>query len=713
MARRFTLLLAMAALGLACSVAAEAATPANAVKESLQVTAHATHDEAHISWDAPAGRAYDVRLYEGREFLTSSFFIWPSAEFSVGPQAPYELTIDGLDPDRVYVVELAEPARSSRYSTVVSFQTEPVPPHWWEANIAENIGAAAAGDRIIVYWTCLHSALDRELEVEIKEYGAPQASQSRTLACRSHAMLSKPFLRGTRYEVAIRPSGLEDYRRTMEVAIPGPVGERAAIADALPQWDVAVSSSRKMPGWAFTVSVESDTADLLEVEWIRDGRRMTRVGPGPTFVYYSDDPGPYPFRIRWLDRQGTSSTWSPTRLAGAEPWPPSQSGIRYQRRGSELHVTWPYGGHPSGSDGYRAFLIAEGAAPQVIDTGLSNRAVFELVPGQTSFVFLVGAYRHDLGLGDLARLEIDLRTPPELELRIDDWQSRCKLRSSTPARAFWQVRRGVPPYRVTVGDHEPITSTLPVGAFESGCTSGDGRIAPDGRRVMQVTVQVEDDLGQRMSETLVYEIIEDGELSAAIPPALNRARSVAPQLGDITNGSDRVAVLVYYERSPGWELWELFGGSRFWIRWRVGGQEHWTYERDNVEIWAAQYLAVAWSALEPDTAYEFQLALDFPGVRAEEIPAQAWSILQEVRTWPEAVRAEVSRVGTSITVRWNAVPGVPTYSVVLRGAGESWWQRHDASGADVETIVFEGIPPGTKLDVEVIMPPVGTPQWVG
>ena len=71
---------------------------------------------------------------------------------------------------------------------------------------------------------------------------------------------------------------------------------------------------------------------------------------------------------------------------------------------------------------------------------------------------------------------------------------------------------------------------------------------------------------------------------------------------------------------------------------------------------------------------------------------------------------EVLRRGTTVTVRWKREPSVRAYSVVLQGEGESWWKRHVPSGADVETVVFEGIPVDAAFEVEVITPPVGHPD---
>ena len=710
MARRLALSAWIVVVALLMWQPAQAADPESAVIQPRDMTAHATHDTVHLTWDAGVSDlAYNVHLYKSY-WNYSGFLRGPSREFVVGPDTPYELTIAELEPDTSYMVEIYQGDWRDRHSAVLHVHTEPVPEHWWEANIARGIATGVFGDRILVYWTCLGQPLIDELEVEIKEYGAPQSTvRTHSVACATNVLVSDPVQRGTTYEVAIQPTDMKHYQQKLVATIPSSVRESLTLESSIPRWDVSVEYSDDIRGWVFAVSVDDDdTTSLVEVEWNREGHRMTRVGAGP-FVYYSDSPGPFPFRVRRVADQAASSRWSSSRLASVEPQPPWAAAIRYQQRGAELHIAWPpYGWHPSGLDGYRAYLVGEGAPPQVVDTGLSRTAVFELAPHLSQYVLLVGAYRNDLGLGELTRVDIDVARQPELLLQVDKYQPSCLLNSGSPMRGFWTVKHGVPPYRVTVGAQEPVTSVLPHGVFEAGCTADDGQWSDDDVLVAQVSVEAEDGLGRRMDGSLTYRVSGYGELGEAPVSATNGPRPVGLRVSDLIVGSTGFGVVVQ-ERS----LDALYWRREFVIRWRLSGQGDWNYERDSLEVALTRVTTIRLKGLMPNTSYEFQVTGDFPGIRAEEIPEEAWSRLQEVRTWPGGIRPHYSRVGTSVTVNWDAGPSEWGYSVVLRGDGESWWKAHVPSGTDMESVVFRGIPVDAAIEVEVITPPVGAPSWDG
>ncbi|MCY3922490.1 MAG: hypothetical protein OXG27_08850 [Chloroflexi bacterium] len=502
---------------------------------------------------------------------------------------------------------------------------------------------------------------------------------------------------------------MEPYQRKLIAKIPSSVRENEKLENDGPFWHPSVSYSDEVRGWAFRVAVQGDEPfGLFEVELIRDGYRMTRIGRGPEFTYHSDSPGPFPFRVRQITYQGASSRWSSSRLVGAEPRPPVSFGISYQPRGRELHVMWWDGWHRSDINGYRAYLFDQGAPPQIVDTGLSRRAVFEIAPGLTKYVLLLGAYRHDLGLGELARAEVDLERQPELVLRVDKYQPSCLLKSGSPMRGYWTIKDGIPPYRVTVGTQEPVTSKLPHGAFEAGCTTEEGRSSDDGDRFSEISVEIEDGRGRRMEGTLEYQIWGYGEPDAAPVAAINRPGPVALQVSNVLVGSTGLGVVVQEQ-----SIDAQHSRSSFVFRWRFPGDQGWNYERDSVEVGLTRVATILLRGLKPNTPYEFQVAVDITGIRPEEIPDGAWSRLHEVRTWPDRIHPRVSRVGTSVTVTWTQGPSEWGYSVVLRGNGESWWKAHVPSGTEMESVVFSGIPMDAAIEVEVMTPPVGAPRWDG
>ncbi len=711
MTLRITLAAVTAALGFVLWNPAQAADPPSTFIGPLQLTAHATYDTVYVSWDSAISEiVYSVKLYKDYEYWNySGFFLGPSRTFSVGPHAPYKLTIDELEPDTNYVISVTTRHGDRTYYDIVPIRTEPVPVDWWDVNVARNIRTSAHSGRILVTWECLDAPLVSDLEVEIKEYGAPKRTALRhSVACAANEMVSEPALEGTVYDIVIWPLGLEHYQQKLIRTIPGAIRESETVDDVVPTWDISVEYSRGMVGWVFTVSVDADEGNsLFEVEWIKDGYRMSRVGQGPTFVYHSASGGPFPFRLRRVDDHAAQSVWSLTRFAGVPHTPPYT--IKYQNRESRLHVGWWSPPSTRYISGDRAYLYRDGAPPQVVDAGTSGEATFELDPSESRYVLLVGSYHQELGVGRLSRIDIDLEEEPELSLRVDGWQPDCQLASDTPMRGFWSVKHGVPPYRVTVGAQEPVTSVLPLGAFESGCTLIEGERTDGGDVFTQVTVEVEDGLGRRMDGSLSYEIEGHGEVGAAAVTAVNKPGAVNLEMHEPRVGSTGIGRTVQY-----WSGYDQYWYHRFVIRWRTPGEQEWIYTRDDVKVELTRVVTVNWGGLAPDTSYQYQMAVDIPGVLPEEIPEEAWSDLQEVRTLPAQFDTEVLRVGTFVIVRWNPSPSSRHYSVVLRGEDESWWKAHfSRDETDTEAVVFTGIPADAVFDVEVMTPPVGATAWDG
>ena len=369
---------------------------------------------------------------------------------------------------------------------------------------------------------------------------------------------------------------------------------------------------------------------------IRDGHRLGRTGTGPTFVYHSDTPGPIPFRVRLTDGREAKSQWSSMRHAGLVPRPPAKREIRYQLRDATLHVVWCCGWPASAVDGYRAFLLGDGTPLQVADTGQRREASFQVDAAQSQYVLFVGSYSEDLGLGDLSRVDIDLEQPPELLLRVDKHQPRCSIDAGIPMRGFWSVDRGVPPYRVMVEGQTPVTSMLPYGTFESGCRVSDAQRTGDDELISQVRVEIEDSLGRRMSESLRFAIraadsVIDGRVSADNEPG-----PVEIDVGPAMVGSTglRVGMDMRATESQYWL-------SRFIVRWRLSGEQRWHYELENVRVGLTWTAVIFWRDLEPDTSYEFQVGVAYPGISPEEMPEEVWSALQEVTTHPPAIDAKV------------------------------------------------------------------------
>lgn len=711
-ARLFVCGMVLTVFGLFAWSSTQAADPPGNYIESKHITVHATHDTAHVSWDAGATDiVYSVTLYRDYEYWNySSFYFAPQGPFSIGPDAPYEVTINDLEPDYIYVVEVTEASDHDRFPASVSFQTEPVPDDLWETSIAQNLKATSFGNRILLGWDCLRQPLAKQFEVSIKEYGAPQdVAVIRTVDCAADGYMSSFLQQGTIYEVALSLPDRDQFQQRMLVSIPSPVREREPIREEAPTWGAALTPLTDRRGWEIAVSVEDkERLDAFEVEWIRDGHRLTRIGTEATITFVSGDPGPFPIRVRWINRLGASSPWSPTRLVGLGPEPPGRYSIRYEIRDSELHVSWQTwaGGPPSGIDGYRAYLLGEGSQTQAVDTGSSQHAVFDLDPDVTDYAVLIGAYSSKLGLGELTRVEIDVSREPELRLYLDSYRPSCSLDSGTPVRGFWWFRDGESPFWVTVGEQEPVTSVLPYGAFESGCTASEGSMTANGNRLTEVAVKVEDALGRRMSEVLSYEISSAEDEQTAHVAVRNRPSPVGLELYSPRIGDTGIGMVV--ERRSAESQWSL---SSFVIRWRVPGERYWNYEHRNLDFAHTSLATILWKGLNPNTPYEFQVAVRYLGIEVEQIPEEAWSAIRQVTTLPQKITPDVSREGTTVTVRWSRFPSAWEYTIVLRGEDESWWKSRVQDGADVQQIVVEDIPVDTELDIEVLTPPIGAPRW--
>lgn len=676
---------------------------------SGSVMAHATHDSIRLEW--PANKDADgwtVSLYESDSLhVDNSLYIDSIGRYEIARDAAPVITIEEVKPDRAYTLVVSKRGRPYDLITeTVSARTEPVPADWWNVSVATGVYASAYGDRLFVAWQCIDEPLVSDFEVEINEYGAPQElAQTLVAACEADGLLAGPQEMGTAYEVVVRPVGMEAYGRAMVVTVPSMVRERdvelvRGIPD-LPQWDVSVAYSREARGWAFTVAVErlepsSPFAAPIEVEWINRGYRMSRVGRDSTFTYHSDSPDPIPFRIRWVNERGALSRWSTSRFVGSHIGPPYT--IAYQHRDSKLYVVWSPARYAGARGSDRAYLHREGSPPQIVNAELSGRAGFDLVAGETKFVLHLGTYH-----GDSRHIDIDLARPPELNLYVT---TSCQLDAGTPAVGYWRVDHGVPPYRVTVGDQVSVTSMLPLGRFESGCTVDEGERNEGGELVTQVSVEVEDGLGREMRELLSYKIFGVDNPKASAVSAISKPGPVGLELSEPNVGRDDVRLAVAWSSTDS-QYWL----HRFVIRWRSPGERDWNYESDDIGVTLTDHVAIRWFGLEPDTAYQYQVAVDIPGVFPEEIPERPWSTLREIRTLPVTILTDVQRRGTSVSVRWNRVPSATAYSVVLRSEDESWWKRHRAYDADVQVVVFEGIPVEADLDVEVITPPVGRSDW--
>lgn len=336
---------------------------------------------------------------------------------------------------------------------------------------------------------------------------------------------------------------------------------------------------------------------------------------------------------------------------------------------------------------------------RVVDTGTAPRTVFNIDPSQDEIVFYVRTYDKVMGPGELRRFDIDLAEQPELELHVDDWQPYCNLAEEIPVRGIWRVRHGAAPYLVKIGDNEPVLTSLPIGAFESGCDIDEGERNDVGELITDVPVEIEDRLGRRMRGVLEYAILGHDQEDARSVELVNEPGPTRLDLVETFVGSDLVRWFLKYENID-----HHYWLTNYWIKWRISGEMNWKYERDRITASITSYVGLRWEDLEPDTAYQYQVAVEIPGVSAEEIPDGAWTELREVHTLPREISPTVVQAGSRVKVQWRRAFGALNYSVVLRGDGESWWKTYLPNGTENESVVFDDMPAEGVLRAELVSP---------
>ena len=669
------------------------------------ITAHATSQTVHLSWKPELeGIHWRVRI------CSPSLFRYcgeRDRSASIGPDSPYEATFDNLIPDTLYQVEIAEPWASFRMPETISVRTEPATEGAaTAAQYFERVDTRFDDGRIVVLWEPRKGEVELAVQVEVGELGAP--NQLRREVEVTPGVRRAEFGRivsGRAYQISVRPHGVESGRIERVLQIPPDGHREMGFGIRFPAWRVEVKQLES-GSYVFTMSQDGGVSiKEAEFEWIREGYTMRRSGGNAKHFYHSDSPGPYPFRMRVRGNDGTWSRWTQSRLVGLLSSPPVN--VQYQARDAALYIRWESPVDNVEIDGYRALLMSMGERVQTLDLESSTHAVFALDDKHDKYSLHVGAVSGELGLGSLQRIDIDLSREPKLRLHLFDHQPTCDPEEGLAVEGYWRVIHGVAPFRVTVGDVSTFESISPIGKLELGCAVVQDGTPGQDDLVQSVDIQVADARGRQVIETVRYLVRRPAQAIEAEYRVETRAVPLSVVSKSRIVGRNRIEIALATNL--------LYLSIRdVWLRWRGDRQVDWKYERMPIADQPGDWTAlVQWHDLQPGTRYEYQMAPDILGVELRELDADSWSGIQEAVTLPDDVAAVARRNGSTVIVSWGALPDADSYTVVLRGAGESWWMPYRSNGTPWESALFEDIPPGIPLQPEVITPRVGSPysEW--
>ena len=670
------------------------------------IAAYVTSEAIHLNWKPELeGIHWHVRICP--QPLHPHFCAERFRPMSVGPDSPYEVRLDNLRPDTLYHIDIREPRVSWRLPETISVRTEPSPEgNATAAQYFERVDTQFNDGRIVVRWESREGEAESVVQVKVGELGAPnQLRREVEVAAGIRKVEFDRIVSGTAYQIVVRPRDEDSAPVERVLQIPPDGHRERGFGIRVPAWRVEVKQL-KSGSYVFTMTHDGDLSiKAAEFEWIRDGYTMRRTGGNARLYFHSDSAGPFPFRMRVRGSDGTWSRWTQSRLVGLLPSPPFN--VQYQARDAALYVRWESPVDNVEIDGYRAFLMSIGEPVQTLDLESSTHAVFALHDKHDEYSLHVGALSGELGLGSLRRVDVDLSREPELRLHLFDHQPTCDPEEGLAVEGHWQVIRGVAPFRVTVGDVSTFESISPIGKLELGCAFGQDGTPAQGGEVRLLDIQVVDARGRQMIETFRYLVSQPEQAARSEHRVETRAVPLSVVSKSRIVGRSRIEIPI------GTHL-RFLSIRDIWLRWRLDGQVGWNYERMPIVEQPGDWTAIVhWQDLQSGTRYEYQVAPDVLGVELPELDADSWTEVQEVVTLPVEVAAVARRNGSTVAVSWESLPDADFYTVVLRGAGESWWMPYTSNGTGWETALFENIPPGIPLQPEVITPRVESPysEW--
>lgn len=429
-------------------------------------------------------------------------------------------------------------------------------------------------------------------------------------------------------------------------------------------------------------------ADLAEVTWREDGRRIIReTRQGEFSILLRHDQAPEAVRVRL----STGDAWTPWSAEAEVPSiEDSVRNVRWVQRPDAVELHWDAPDDDSDVLGYRLYVRRNGGAEQVIDLGRQLSAEFPIAPNDEVLNASVATlYEGPLetvhSFWNPQYLRGQPPHPQPLELHVYAQLSDCPPAERGLIAVHWRISGGAPAYTVSIGDQLGFQSDNPSGVSVVDCRTGaDGLL-----QAVEASVVAGD--GRTAADILGPGDVRPLWAEEGLDPFKIR-------FGPRNVYRDRALV-----------TWEACG-RRFEaaMRWRPAGSEAWIHVLDfpvahHVGGWRCSGML---DDLAPLTTYEFQLAR-YIGVeqlrRPEQLP---WSQTQTLTTLGPPQGLSIARDGETVKVSWERQLDAWAYVVGLRAEGRSWWKRYEPSGDATETVSFYRVPPDLELRAQLISPPL-------
>ncbi len=437
-------------------------------------------------------------------------------------------------------------------------------------------------------------------------------------------------------------------------------------------------------------------ARYAQIQWQTRGRTMHSYGAAPIVIQVTV-PGNYRFRSRL--RVGDQWTdWTPWQYRSTTPVPPDHRSIRAYEQDDQWHIEWdPVYYSLATVDGYRVYLTLESGQELQFDAGTETRLSIPMPARGVPVRIHVASYHRQYGTGPRSpTVAISPGAPPELHFsRFYNDYIMCDPYSGLPAAIPWEVRGGVAPFFIAVGNRE---------AYETSEREG----------IEIVPCELPLDENEPLTELVTISLVDARDRTSTLTMAIRHAALYGDEQ-DRGLSVPQVKVFSVDEREAhlGWpcSIWGVLGfGPKppitLSLRWRWSGSGPWQYRE--IETGSPGYKSGnqcrwVWPDLRPGSRYEFQLA--YRPYFDDGSEPKEWSSISSFTTLEDVVDARIQRTEGRVNVSWPAQPDAWLYLVQLQGRHESWWRLHRPGGTTVETAVFDDMPDGAELTVKITSPP--------
>ena len=371
-----------------------------------------------------------------------------------------------------------------------------------------------------------------------------------------------------------------------------------------------------------------------QVQWQKDGRTMNSYGTAPILIRVSR-PGSYRFRARFR-AQDRWTDWTPWKFRSTTPDAPHSSGIRAYEQSDQWHIEWDPVHHSlTPVHGYHVYLTYASGREFQFDAGAETRLRIPLPTRGIPVGIQIASYHREFGMGTRSRaVTISPGAPPELHFSpFYNANITCDPYSGLPAALLWEVRGGVAPFSIAVGNRE---------AYETS-----------EREVLSIVpCELPPDDEDPRSEQVTISLVDSHGRSAALEIRIRHA----PLYGDEKDRKVPVPQVTVFsveqrEAHLGWPcyIWGVLGHgplppATFSLRWRAGGSGPWQYRE--IEAGTTGYKTGhrcrwVWTDLKPGVKYEFQLA--YLPLFDDGSEQQEWSTVESFTTLEDVDDVRVQR----------------------------------------------------------------------